>query len=368
MTHEHAPVDFARLNGWDGTYDEFMPPDIPAYTGVRLTFCQRPLVEDAAELALRAPDVAIIGAPLDEAVSYRPGARFGPRAIRQASYTQGGHSLQVGVQPFEVLDVVDAGDANVAPGVLDRGHAMIFRKVLEVARAGTVPIILGGDHSITWPAASAVAEAHQPRSVGIVHFDAHADTAGSDWGLLAGHGTPMRRLIESGAIKGPNFVQVGLRGYWPPPSIFAWMREQGMRWHLMREIEERGAEAVVDDAISEALDGPDTIYLSIDIDVLDPGMAPGTGTPEPGGLLTRELLRAIRRIVARVPLAAMDIVEVSPPYDHADITAAAAHRCALEAISALAARKRDGHEVRFKTSDVAIPAVGPRVRAADAGG
>ena len=157
----------------------------------------------------------------------------------------------------------------------------------------------------------------------------------------------MRRLIESGAVKGSNFVQVGLRGYWPPPDVFAWMREQGMRWHLMREIEERGAEAVIDDAIAEALDGPDAVYLSIDIDVLDPGMAPGTGTPEPGGLLTRELLRAVRRIVGRVPLAAMDIVEVSPPYDHADVTAAAAHRCALEAISALAARQRDGHPVRF---------------------
>ena len=126
------------------------------------------------------------------------------------------------------------------------------------------------------------------------------------------------------------------------------MREHGMRWHLMREIEERGAEAVIDDAIAEALDGPDAIYLSIDIDVLDPGMAPGTGTPEPGGLLTRELLRAVRRIVGKVELAAMDVVEVSPPYDHADITAAAAHRCVLEAISALAVKKRDGHTVRHE--------------------
>jgi agmatinase len=361
-------VDFARLNGWDRPYEVFAPPEIPAYTGVTLTFCQRPLVEDPDELAARAPDVAIVGAPFDEAVSYRPGARFGPRAIRQGTYTQGSHSLQVGVQPFEVLDVVDAGDANVAPASLDRGHAMIFRKVLEVARAGTVPLILGGDHSITWPAASAVAEARHPGSIGIVHFDAHADTADQDWGQLAGHGTPMRRLIESGAVSGRNFVQVGLRGYWPPPDVFAWMREQGMRWHLMREIEERGAEAVVDDAISEALDGPDAIYLSIDIDVIDPGMAPGTGTPEPGGMLTRELLRAIRRIVGSVPLAAMDIVEVSPPYDHADITAAAAHRCALEAISALAARKRDGHEVRFRPADVEVPAVGPRVHLPSPGG
>jgi agmatinase len=191
-----------------------------------------------------------------------------------------------------------------------------------------------------------VAEVARPGSIGIVHFDAHADTAPEDWGQLAGHGTPMRRLIESGAVKGKNFVQVGLRGYWPPVDVFRWMQQQGMRWHFMREIEERGADAVIDDAIAEALDGADSIYLSLDIDVIDPGMAPGTGTPEPGGMLTREVLRAVRRIVGAVDLAAMDIVEVSPPYDHAETTAMAANRAALEAIGALAAKKAAGRPVR----------------------
>jgi agmatinase len=178
----------------------------------------------------------------------------------------------------------------------------------------------------------------------------------------------MRRLIESGAVKGRNFVQIGLRGYWPPPETFAWMQEQGMRWHFMREIEERGAEAVIDDAIAEALDGPDAIYLSIDIDVLDPGMAPGTGTPEPGGMLTRELLRAVRRIVGRVELAGMDVVEVAPPYDVSEVTAMAAHRCVLEALSALAVKKRNGEAIRFEHAEpVTLPA-GPRVHAAGAGG
>jgi agmatinase len=169
----------------------------------------------------------------------------------------------------------------------------------------------------------------------------------------------MRRLIESGAVAGRNFVQVGLRGYWPPADVFEWMKAQGMRWHFMTEIEERGAEAVVDQAIAEALDGADAIYLSLDIDVLDPGMAPGTGTPEPGGMLTREVLRAVRRIVGSVELAAMDIVEVSPPYDHAEITAMAAHRAALEAISALAVKKQAGRAVRFedaiRAATLAIP-------------
>ena len=122
-------------------------------------------------------------------------------------------------------------------------------------------------------------------------------------------------------MSGRNFVQVGLRGYWPSPEVLRWMAEQGLRWHLMTEIEERGAEAVIDAAIGEALDGADSIYLSVDIDVVDPGMAPGTGTPEPGGLLPRELLRAVRRIVSAVELAGMDVVEVSPPYDWAESTA-----------------------------------------------
>jgi agmatinase len=369
MSHDHVPTDFAHLNGWDNPYEVYLPPEIPQYSGVTVSFCRTPLIESAEALLARRPDVAVMGAPFDDGVSYRPGARFGPRAIRQASYNHGGHSLQLGVQPFEILDVVDAGDANVVPSALARGHAMIFRKVLEIASTGAVPIILGGDHSITWPAASAVAQARAPKSIGIVHFDAHADTANDDWGVLSGHGAPMRRLIESGAVDGRNFVQVGLRGYWPPPHVFAWMREHGLRWHLMREIEERGAEKVVDDAISEALDGADSIYLSIDIDVLDPGMAPGTGTPEPGGMLTRELLRAIRRVVGSVNLAAMDVVEVSPPYDHAEITAAAAHRCVLEAISALAVKKRDGQSVRYEQETaVAIPPVGAHVHADGAGG
>jgi len=340
--------DYAALHGWDREYELFSDFDLPTYVGPT-SFMKLPWIPDAAELARRKPDVAIIGAPFDDAVSHRPGARFSPRAIREAQYTSGSiHSLQLGVEPFEVLDVVDAGDANIVPAWIDRAHALIYRKVREVAETGAIPIVLGGDHSITWPSATAVAEVRRPGSIGIVHFDAHADTANEDWGVLAGHGTPMRRLIESGAVKGRNFVQVGLRGYWPPVDVFEWMKSQGMRYHFMREMEERGSEAVIADAIAEALDGPDCVYLSLDIDVIDPGMAPGTGTPEPGGMLTREVLRAIRQIVSQVELCGMDIVEVSPPYDHAEVTAMAANRAALEAISALAVKKQAGKPVRFE--------------------
>jgi len=340
--------DFARRNGWDQPFEAYDDFDLQAYVGLP-TFMKLPWVTDPVELRRRGVDVAIVGAPFDDAVTHRPGARFGPRAIRQAQSTWGSiHSLQLDVDPFDLLTIVDAGDANVVPSWIERAHAMIYRKVREVAETGAIPIIFGGDHSITWPAATAIAEVRHPGSIGIVHFDAHADTANDSHGVLASHGTPMRRLIESGAVKGSNFVQVGLRGYWPPKETFDWMKEQGLRWHLMREIEERGAEAVIADAIAEALDGPDAIYLSIDIDVIDPGLAPGTGTPEPGGMLTREVLRAIRQIVGAVPLAGMDIVEVAPPYDHAETTAMAANRAALEAISALAVRRRAGHEIRWE--------------------
>ena len=339
--------DFAALNGWDREYTVYSDFDLPTYVGPT-TFSNLPWVTDPADLRARAVDVAILGAPFDDMVTHRPGARFGPRAIREAQYTSGSiHSLQLGVEPFEILNVVDAGDANIIPAWIERGHALIHRKVREVAATGAIPIVLGGDHSITWPSATAVAEVRRPGSIGIVHFDAHADTATDDWGVLAGHGTPMRRLIESGAVLGKNFVQVGLRGYWPPIETFEWMKEQGLRYHFMTEVEERGAEAVIDDAIAEALDGPDAIYLSLDIDVVDPGLAPGTGTPEPGGFMSRELLRAIRRIVGQVELAGMDIVEVSPPYDHAETTSMIANRAALEAISALAVKRLAGRPVRF---------------------
>ncbi len=347
---------YASQFGWDRPFEVYTDFDLPTYVGPT-TFANLPWVADAAEIRRRGADVAIVGAPFDDMVTHRPGARFGPRAIREAQYSSGSlNSLQLDVRPFDVLTVVDAGDANIVPAYWERGHAMIYRKVREVAETGAVPIVLGGDHSITWPSASAVAEARRPGSIGILHFDAHADTAPDSWGQLAGHGSPMRRLIESGAVDGRNFIQVGLRGYWPPVPVLEWMRERGLRWHLMTEIEERGAEAVVDAAIGEALDGADAIYLSVDIDVVDPGSAPGTGTPEPGGMLPRELLRAIRRIVSSVELAAMDIVEVAPPYDWAESTAQLANRCALEAISAMAARRVGGRTARRAATDGAAGA------------
>jgi agmatinase len=326
----------------DDELAEFSSEDLPYYSDWRGSFEKLPWATDDESLRAAAADVAIVGAPLDDAVSSRPGARFGPRAIRMAPTawgTDSAWSIQLDVEPYKRLKVVDAGDAPIVPARLERGLRVIHEKVFRVASTGAIPIVLGGDHSITYPSVAAVSRFRHPRKVGIVHFDAHADTSDNQWGNLYGHGTPMRHLIEEGWVAGPNFIQVGLRGYWPEKETFDWMREQGLRWHTMTEIEERGSEAVIADAIAEALDGPDCIYLSVDIDVVDPGMAPGTGTPEPGGMLARELLRAVRQIVGQVELVGMDVVEVSPPYDSAEVTALLAHRVVLEAISALAAKR-----------------------------
>ena len=318
----------------------------PSYIGIP-TYLGTPFAVNSKELKSMNADIAIIGAPVDMGVGNRPGARYGPRAIRQADYwpkpakLSNLYHLNLEVFPLKEMNVVDFGDANCPPSSLEKSHEAVENKVTEALDADAIPIVLGGDHSITWPSATAVAKKYGYGNVGMVHFDAHADTRESSYGdVLVGHGSPMRRLIESGAIPGKNFVQVGLRGPWPPPVDQKWMKDQGMRWHLMAEIEKKGFDSVLEMAISEALDGPDKLYISVDVDVMDPAFAPGTGTPEPGGISSLELLRAIREIVLSKGMVAMDVVEVAPVYDQpGDITAQAAHRCIYEAISALAKKR-----------------------------
>lgn len=309
--------------------------------GSVLTFGLRPLLTNTTQLEEWQPDVAVIGAPFDLGTTNRPGARFGPRALRTNVYNSGTYHLGYGLEIFDHVEVVDYGDAFCPNGQVDASLANIKARVHDVASRGIIPFVIGGDHTITWPSATAVAEVHGFGNVGMVHFDAHADTANEIDGNLASHGTPMRRLIESGAIPGRNFIQIGLRSYWPGQDVWEWMASQGMRWHLMDEICERGFTTVMDDAIGEALDGPTKIYLSIDIDALDPAYAPGTGTPEPGGIVAADLMRAVRNLAYRFDIVAMDVVEVAPAYDHADCTVNVANRLFMECLAGMAARKRD---------------------------
>jgi agmatinase len=319
-------------------------PRYGAQYGPDITFLgvDRCDLDDAASFA--DADVVVLGAPFDGGTSHRPGTRFGPQAIRMTDYLphDGSRpSLALRTDGLRDLRVVDAGDVEMYSGDIETALPALEAAVEKVARSGAVPVVLGGDHSIAFADAKGVANVLGHGRVSMLHFDAHADTGDIEFGSLWGHGQPMRRLIESGALRGDRFLQIGLRGYWPPPETLDWMAAQRMRSYEMTEIGQRGLDACLTEAFGIAVDECEGVFLSVDIDVCDPGHAPGTGTPEPGGLTARQLLDSVRRICLELPVVGVDVVEVSPPYDHADITAALANRVVLEALSAIARRRHD---------------------------
>jgi agmatinase len=295
---------------------------------------------------VEAGQVAIVGAPFDWGATHRPGARFGPKAIREADYLPADGRrphLTAGVDPLTDLEVVDTGDVTMPIGYVEASLDALTDHVQAIAERGAVPVVLGGDHTVTFADATGVARVHGFGSVALVHFDAHADTGEDHHGHLHGHGTPMRRLIESGAVPGHRFVQIGLRGYWPPPTTVAWMREQRMRSWSMEECVRRGLDVVTDDAVASATAHDALgVFVSVDIDVVDPGAAPGTGTPEPGGLQPRDLLDTVRRLGRECHVVGADVVEVAPLHDQpGDVTARLANRVVLELLTGMAERRRD---------------------------
>lgn len=315
------------LERWRGLGDK------PDYAGL-LTFGGMPYTQDPSELD--GVDVAIIGAPTDDLVSDRPGTRFGPRAIRGASCPPGPH-LEAGIDAFRVLRVVDFGDAPVIPADPERTHAAIEETVAQAANAGALPVVLGGDHSITEANVRAVAATHGP--VGLVHFDTHTDTGAEVFGVERSHGTPMYRLVEAGLVDTRRYVQIGLRGYWPGEAEFAWQAERGITSFFMHDVRERGIRDVVTETIE--LIGPGPVFLTVDVDVLDPAFAPGTGTPEPGGMTSADLLWACRTLGEALELAGADVVEVIPTgIGSADLTALVAERIVREIVTGVALRKR----------------------------
>jgi len=314
------------LERWAGLADK------PDYAGL-LTWGGLPYTQDPEELA--GIDAAIVGAPTDDLVSDRPGARFGPRAIRAASCPPGPH-LEAGIDAFEVLRLCDFGDAPVLPADPERSHAAIEATVAQVVHAGAIPVVLGGDHSISEPNVRACAVKHGP--VGLVHFDTHTDTGSEVFGVERSHGTPMYRLVEQGHVDPARYVQIGLRGYWPGEAEFAWQRERGITSLFMHDVRELGIEEVVGRAIGAAEGG--RVFVSVDVDVLDPAFAPGTGTPEPGGMTSGDLLWAVRTIAAELDVVGADVVEVIPTAPgSADITALVADRIVRELLTGIALRR-----------------------------
>jgi agmatinase len=313
-------------------------PDKPDYAGL-LTYAGMPYTQDPSELA--GIDVAIVGAPTDDLVSDRPGTRFGPRAIRAASCPPGPH-LEAKVDAFEDLRVVDFGDAAVIPADAVTTHAQIERTVGQVVSAGALPVILGGDHSITESNVRAVAARHGP--VGLVHFDTHTDTGTEVFGVEISHGTPMYRLVHDGQVAGARYVQIGLRGYWPGEAELSWQREQGITSFFMHDVRDLGIRDVVERTVAQVSAGP--VFLTVDVDVLDPSVAPGTGTPEPGGMTSADLLWACRELARRVELVGLDVVEVIPTaVGSADVTALVADRVVREALTGVALRRRGANEM-----------------------
>ncbi|HEX8929236.1 MAG TPA: agmatinase, partial [Actinomycetota bacterium] len=314
--------------------------------GPDVTFLGVPRAELDQPESFAGADVVIIGAPFDSGTSYRPGTRFGPLAIRTTDYLSADASrphLALGVDPLQELRVVDVGDVSMPPGDMVASLERLEEAVYAVAQAGAIPVVLGGDHTIALPDVTGIARHLGFGRVSVVHFDAHADTGETQFGALLGHGTPMRRLIESGAARGDRFLQIGLRGYWPEPQVLEWMAQRGMRSFEMAEVVRRGLDECLDEAFAIAVDDCDGVFLSIDVDVVDPGMAPGTGTPEPGGLTARQLLDAVRRCARELPVVGLDVVELSPPYDGpGQVTAFLANRVVLEALSGVAKRRAAG--------------------------
>ena len=308
------------------------------------TFLGRPVALTAADLHAAEVDIAMVGAGIDMSGGMR-GAAYGPRALRAhdmylPNVQTGLPHSHVMVDAFSELTVCDYGDAAVDFESTERSIEPVRGIVREIAETGAMPFIVGGDHSLMSPDVAALADIYGKEKVGVIHFDAHYDAASFGLGHWLTHGTPIRRLIEQGHVSPQNFIQVGLRGYMPTGEDLAWMRDHGLRYHFMAEVERHGWDQVMERAIAEAREGAEYLYISLDIDVLDPGFAPGTGTPEPGGLTPRELFPLLRRLCAETNVIGMELVELNPLVDPTYVTPLVANRCAREMITGVAMRKK----------------------------
>ena len=346
-----GPINVQR--SWGGTGWQGIP-----------TFFRLPVALTPKDLAAGQVDVAIMGAHTDMGLGSR-GASRGPAAFREARgeyVTWGAYSMaHMGtlVNPFAELTIVDYGDAPVDPLSTERSMNEIRKYVKEITEVKlkngkhVIPIIIGGDHSLSYPNIAGVTDVYGKGKVGVIHFDAHYD-ATPMMGHLITHGAWVKRLITEGHVPGKNFIQVALRGYYPDKDSFEWMRKEGFRYHPMTEVERRGWDAVLKDVIKEALDGPEYIYISFDIDTIDPAYVPGTGTPEPGGLTPREVFPLIRRLCAEANVIGFDLVEFAPERDPTYVSGLVANRVVREALTGMAMRKKgitEEHYLSPLTSD-----------------
>ena len=309
------------------------------------TFFRLPVALSKEDLVAGKVEIAFMGASFDLSTGMR-GTAFGPQAVRTGERIGAwGDALAVShpvageIDFTKVFSCVDYGDAPIDIFSNERSIAPVHKMVKEICEAGAVPVIVGGDHSLMYPDVVAVTDVYGKGNVGVVHFDAHFDGLPSLFGHYLTHGAPVKRLIDEGHVKGKNFIQIGLNSVKPGKKDIEWMRRNQVRYHFIAEIDKHGWEEVMKEALSEALDGPEYIFISVDTDCLDPAYAPGMGTPEPGGLTPRELFPVLRALGIQNKVVGIDLVEVNPLTDPTYRSAQVANRILREILTGMAMRK-----------------------------
>jgi agmatinase len=327
------------LPGADSIRDKRIPTfsrgELPHFAGIS-TFLKAPFVADVRTCGDY--DVTVLGVPFDGGTTYRPGTRFGPQAIRRISALYGPYSFELGVDLRESITMADLGDVFTIPANIEKTFDQITKAVSHVYGSGTFPVVLGGDHSIGYPTARGVAAHLGDGRLGIIHFDRHVDTQETDLDERM-HTTPWFHATNLPNVPPENLVQIGIGGWQAPRPGVKVSRERTTTIMTVSDCVEMGIEAAAERALEIAWNGADAVWLSFDVDCLDAAFVPGTGWPEPGGFLPREVLKFIQ-LVAATPLAGLEVVECSPPYDHADITSLMATRVICDTLGCLV---RAGH-------------------------
>ena len=333
----------------DRTITTFARGAQPAFAGIN-TFLKAPYLEDVHEVGRH--EVAIVGAPFDMGTTYRPGARFGPQAVRRISALYDAYSLDFAVDLKEELDIVDLGDIFVIPSNIEKSFDQIDRAVSWIAAEGAFPVVIGGDHSIGYPDVRGLAP-HIDGKVGIIHLDRHIDIQERDMDERM-HTTPWFHATLLPNVPAANLVQVGIGGWYGSRPGLKVARERDTTVMTIGDIERLGVERAAEVALELAWKECDAVFLSLDIDVVDLGFTPGTGSPEPGGLLPREMLNFIR-MVAREGLCGMELVEICPPYDVSDMTAQLGCRAIMDVLGALVDAGKLGRRVDPATPTPDVP-------------
>jgi agmatinase len=296
------------------------------------TFNRLPYVPD---LKGQSVDIAILGVPFDGGTTFRPGARFAPRAVRDASVLCRNYNPNLEVHVYEKLNIVDGGDISVNPINIQTTFENIETHITQVHEAGARAVCVGGDHSILLPDLRAVHKKYG--DVVLIQFDAHTDTADSAWGEKYHHGTPVRRAIEEGLIKGPNIFQIGIRGPLTSPNQDDYIREQGINVLDIDAFYDLSVRTAFFEKIKKTA-GNKPCYLTFDVDGVDPAYAPGTGTPVVGGMTSFEAIQSVRRLKG-LKFVGANVVEIAPAYDHADLTSLLGSALVFEFLSLMAIQR-----------------------------